>query len=90
MLDSSATAPAASITSSLGAFSSRAASIGVSMRQDTVMDEHSILRAPRFIGRVEGFLTPLPAERPKQTPLFFIFPARRLAREGGLPNWSRT
>jgi hypothetical protein len=31
--------------------------------------------APRFIGLVEGFLTPLPAERPKQTPLFFIFSA---------------
>jgi hypothetical protein len=46
--------------------------------------------APRFIGLVEGFLTPLPAERPKQTPLFFIFPARRLAREGSLPNWSET
>jgi hypothetical protein len=40
--------------------------------------------APRFIGLVEGFLTPLPAEHPKQTPLFFIFP-----REGDLPNWSR-
>jgi hypothetical protein len=49
-----------------------------------------MLLAPRFIGLVEGFLTPLPAERPKQTPLFFIFPARRLAREGGLPNWSKT
>ena len=46
--------------------------------------------APRFIGLVEGFLTPLPAEHPKQTPLFFIIPPRRLARERGLPNWSRT
>jgi hypothetical protein len=45
--------------------------------------------APRFIGLVDEFLTLLPAERPKQTPLFFIFaPARRQAREGGLPNWS--
>ena len=44
--------------------------------------------AQRFIGLVEEFLTPVPAERPKQTPLFFIFSARRLAREGGLPNWS--
>jgi hypothetical protein len=46
--------------------------------------------APRSIGLVEGFHRPLPAEHPKQTPLFFIFPIRRLAREGGLPNWSRT
>jgi hypothetical protein len=53
-----------------------------------VVTDHTRL-APRFIGLVERFLTPLPAERPKQTPLFFIFPARPLAREGGLPNWSR-
>jgi hypothetical protein len=29
--------------------------------------------APRFIGLIEEFPTLLPAERPKQTPLFFIF-----------------
>jgi hypothetical protein len=46
--------------------------------------------APRFIGLIEEFPTLLPAERPKQTPLFCIIPARRLPREGGLPNWSRT
>ena len=33
--------------------------------------------------------TLLPTEHPMQTPLF-ILPARRLARESGPPNWSRT
>ena len=31
------------------------------------------LLAPRLIGLVEEFLTVPPAERPKQTPFFFIF-----------------
>ena len=53
------------------------------------MRQQTYVRAPRFIGLVEEFLTVLPAEHPKQTPLF-ILPARRLAREGGLPNRSRT
>ena len=50
------------------------------LRQPTVSGLH-------FIGLFEGFLTLLP-EHPKQTPLF-ILSARQLARESGLPNWSR-
>ncbi len=37
------------------------------------MRQQTYVRAPRFIGLVEEFLTVLPAEHPKQTPFFFIF-----------------
>jgi hypothetical protein len=38
--------------------------------------------APRFIGLIEEFPTLLPAERPKRTPLFFIFQLLGDRRDG--------
>jgi len=65
----------------LAAFSQTASfALQCALRQPTVSGLH-------FIRLVEGFLTLLP-EHPKQTPLF-ILSARQLARESGLPNWSR-